>query len=86
MGFFHQNHPFGVQMEMWGVSLAWGKVNNLAKRFVSGDWEQVETVPYHSCFIYVTWRSKEVGKWGGFKVIIWGELQRGEINLYRRWG
>ena len=30
-------------------------------------------LPGHSCYIYETWRSKKVG---GFKVIIWREVER----------
>ena len=43
-----------VQFKRWEVSLAWGQENSLAKRLAWVYWG------YHSCYIYVTWKSKEV--------------------------
>ena len=45
------------------VSLAWGQVNSLAKWFAWWDWgrRKLYMMPCHSCDIYGTWRSKEVG-------------------------
>ena len=49
----------GVPIETWGVSLGWGKVNNLVKRFVcgTGGIRKLCTVFYHS-YIYGPWSSK----------------------------
>ena len=55
-------------MEMWGVSLTWGQVNSLAKRFAreSGATRKLCTVPHHISFIYETCRNKEVRSEGWF--------------------
>ena len=48
----------GVPIETWGVSLGWGKVNNLVKRFAYGTGGiRKLTVFYHS-YIYGPWRGK----------------------------
>ena len=53
-----------VSMEMWGVSLAWGQVNSLAKRFTGGNGRRKKLcmVPYHSGYIYATCRNNEAGR------------------------
>ena len=55
-------------MEMWGVSLAWGQVNSLAKRFTGGNGRRKKLcmVPYHSGYIYATCRNNEAGRGEGF--------------------
>ena len=42
--------------------MAWGQVNNLAKRFAWGSEcrSKLCILPSHSCYIYATWKSKEV--------------------------
>ena len=49
------------------------QANNLTKRFAWGTKgrRKLCMVPCHNCYIHETWRSKEVGKGKGFKVIIW---------------
>ena len=41
-------------------------------------------LPYHSCHIYGTWWSIEVGRKGvgGFKDILWGSNLKGEENIF----
>ena len=54
-------------METWGVSLVWGQVNSLVKRFAWGTRgrKTLSMVRCHSRYIYGTWRSKELGGGGG---------------------
>ena len=73
-------------MVTWEVSLAWGQVNSLVKRFAGGR-SKLCMVPAHSCYIYVTWNSKEMGRrdgeeGGGFKAIIWvvGQFYRMQLT------
>ena len=51
-----------VSMEMWGVSLIRWQVKSLSKRFAWMDWRRkLYILPSHSCYIYTTWKSKQVG-------------------------
>ena len=36
-------------------------------------------LPCHNCYVYRTWRSKEVGE---FKVIVWREAEEGNGSLF----
>ena len=60
----------GVSRERWGLAQPGGQFNILAKMFPwgTGVRRKLYMVPYHSCNIYGTWRSKEVGR--GFEIII----------------
>ena len=60
--------------ERWTVSLTLGTSEQSSKDVSVGNLGLEETmVPCQSCYIYGTWRGKEVGE-GGFKVIIWGTI------------
>ena len=71
-------------METWEVSFAWGQLNSLPKRFALGYWgrRKLRMVPCHSCYIYGTWRSKEVGKLGELYIFIWRASHKVTSNFY----
>ena len=59
----------------WAVSLAWlGTSEETRAR------RKLCILPSHSCYIYGTSRSKEVGE---FKVIVWREAERWELQSQR---
>ena len=60
-------------MEMWGVSLAWGQVNSLAKRFAGGNGRRKKLciVPYHNVIFMQLAETMKLGEGRGFKSSIW---------------